>query len=232
MAHRSVDRRSAAAAERSILNSRGRFWQPGDLSLPASTAHHLLSRLVAAGELRRVRRGLYWRGRKTLLGMAPPSSEALLAELAPGQGVGPAGLSAANALRLSTQVPRYAEYAVPHRAPGDIGTVKFVSRAARKERLRSRLNPTEVAALEVLDAWDKVIEVDPTDAMRRLGDLLRAGEIRPDRLAKAAATEPGPAKGRIKTLLEHSGNRELAEKIPGKSSARTRRPRAASLATR
>lgn len=227
MTHQTIDRRAAAAAERAVLNSTGRFWEPRDLKVPASTAHHLLSRLVEAGELRRIRRGLYWRGRKTLLGMAPPPQDALIAELAPGRGVGPAGLSAANALRLSTQVPRRAEYAVPDRAPSDIGTLKFVSRAARKGRAKCNLNQTEVAALEVLDSWDSVIEVSPREAMKRLEDMLRKGELRPEKLAAAAATESGPAKARLKMLLEHTGKADLAHKITpttrkGKSAARKR----------
>ena len=124
--------------------------------------------------------------------MAPPPLDALIAELAPGKGVGPAGLSAANALRLSTQVPRRAEYAVPRRAPGDIGTIKFVSRTSREGREKSKLTPTEVAALEVLDAWESVIEVPPSDAMRRLEGLLRKGDLRPEKLAAAATTELEP----------------------------------------
>jgi hypothetical protein len=234
MTQQTIDRRAAAAAERSILKTTGRFWEPSDLRLPASTAHHLLSRLVEAGELRRVRRGLYWRGRKTLLGMAPPPQDVLIAELAPGNGVGPAGLSAANALRLSTQVPRRAEYAVPHRAPRDIGTLKFVSRTARTGRAKSKLTPAEVAALEVLDAWESVIEVPPSDAMSRLEGLLRKGDLRPEKLAAAATTEPGPAKERLKTLLEHTGNGALAAKIAPKPGARrsTRTTRTAPLAAK
>lgn len=232
MSQQHLDRRAANAARRAILNSSGRFWRPSDLRVPASTGQHLLAALVEAGELRRIRRGLYWRGTKTPLGMSPPPQDALVTELTGhGKGVGLAGLSAANALRLSTQVPRRAEYAVPHRPPADTGTIRFVSRTARKGRTRSKLNPTEVAALEVLDGWEHLIEVTPSEAMERLEGLIRDGLIRPDKLARAATTEPGPVKVRLKTLLEHTGNRGLAEKIPAARS-RTKATTVASLAAR
>lgn len=208
-----VDRQSAATARKAVLSSSRRFWRPADLNLPDSTAQHLLAALVDAGELRHVRRGLYWRGVKTPLGMSPPPQDALVSELAPGRGVGLSGLSAANLLRLSTQIPKRAEYAVPGRAPADTGSVKFVSRAARKGRVKSRLNPTEVAALEVLDAWSRVIEVSPNDAMRRLAELVNTGAIRAEKLANAATTETSATQKRLHTLLERAGETSLAAKV-------------------
>src|SRR5438128_79545 len=95
---------SMRADRAAVLRSRDRFWRPREIAGAASTVQHLLADLTRAGELRRVRRGLYWRGTKTPLGMSPPSTATLAAEVAKGKGVGPAGLSAANMLRLSTQV--------------------------------------------------------------------------------------------------------------------------------
>lgn len=217
MAQQQLDRRAAMRARRAILNSSGRFWRPGDLGLPESTAQHLLAALVDRGDLRRIKRGLYWRGTKTPLGMSPPPQEALVKQLAGTKAIGLAGLSAANSLRLSTQVPRRAEYAVPCRAPGPAGAVKFVSRTARKGRTRANLNPTEVAALEVLNDWERVIEVTPTEAMQRLARLVREGKIRPERVARAAITEPGPAKARLKALLAVTHNEQWAAKIDAAS---------------
>lgn len=212
MAHRQLDRAAATEARRAILTSAERFWRPTDLRLPASTSQHILTALVRGGELRRVRRGLYWRGTKTPLGMSPPPHDALISELTGGKGVGLAGVAAANALRLSTQVPRRAQYAVPHRAPASTGAITFVSRTARTGRARSNLNPIEVAALEVLNDWDRVIEVSPDEAMDRLEGLVRDGAIRPRVLARAATTEPAPARERLKALLERSGNGQVTVK--------------------
>jgi hypothetical protein len=169
--------------------------------------------------------------------MSPPPPNALVNELTGGKGVGPAGLSAANALRLSTQVPRRAEYAVPRRAPADAGAIRFVSRAARSGRARSRLNPTEVAALEVLDAWEDVIEVSPDEAIERLGRLVRDGAIRPEKMARAATTESKPVKDRLKVLLERTDNRGLALQVAAspahaKAASRVKASQRASLAAR
>lgn len=221
------NRQGAAAARRAVLASRGRFWEPNHFSLTPSTVHHLLGELETRGELRRVRRGLYWRGTRTPLGMAPPPTERLIEALAPGPGVGPAGLSAANLLRLSTQIPRRALVAVPERAPSDTGSVAFVSRATRTGRAEAELNATEVAALEVLDDWNAVLEVTPDEAAARLSDLLRTGDLRAERLTQAATTEPGRTRARLAALLAAAGRDDLAARIPSPDP----RTRQAALAT-
>jgi hypothetical protein len=208
------DRHCAQAARRSLLSSRNRFWKTADIDAPPSTAQHLLADLVTQGELRHIRKGLYWRGIKTPLGMAPPSSDALAAELTDRMGIGPAGLSAANALRLSTQIPRRAQYAVPARPPSDGDTVHFVNRSARRGRAERALSPTDVAALEVLDGWDRVIETSPSEAMSRLSTLIRSGSIDPGRLAGASGTEPGSARARLRYLLRSAGLPTLADEVP------------------
>ena len=129
-----------------------------------------------------------------------------------------AGLSAANALRLSTQIPRRAEYAVVSRPPSDTDLVHFVNRSARRSRSASKLSPTDVAALEVLDGWDRVIETGPREAMARLTDMIRSGRIDPSRLARASKTEPGSSRARLRYLLRNAGMPTLADKVrsPGR----------------
>jgi len=223
MATASRDRRTPARERERILHSRDRFWRPEDLATSGSTTQHLLARLVDEGELRRIRRGLYWRGQRSPLGMAPPPTEALIAELAPGLGVGPAGLYAANLLRLSTQVPRRAQIAVPSRAPESLNSIQFVGRSARPGRRRAGLNPTEVALLEVLASWESAIEVAPAEAWARLLELLSTGAARADRLVRAGHTEPATVRTRLRELLRAHGREDLAEQVP----AADRRTRAA-----
>ena len=146
--------------------------------------------------------------------MAPPATEVLVNELAPGPGVGPAGLYASNALRLSTQVPRWAETAVPSRAPRDAGTIRFWARPSRTGRRTARLNPTEVAFLEVLSSWESVIELPPAEARERLLELLASDAISEDRLARAAATEPASTRARLRELLRPRGRDDLADRVP------------------
>jgi len=205
----------AAHVRESILCSSGRFWSASDLSGASSTRQHLLSELAHRGELLHVRRGLYWRGRKTPLGMSPPSPEALTEKLVGKQGVGPAGLSAAHRLRLSTQVPRKAQIAVPERPPVSSGPVIFVSRAARKLRKTAALTADEVALLEALDGWSHVIEVPLADAWQRLRDAVKDGEVSATRLAEASATEPALVRVRLSALLTQAGFSDYARQVPG-----------------
>ena len=208
------DRRTPVRERERILRSHNRFWRPKELSSPGSTKQHLLAELVDEGELRRIRRGLYWRGAKSPLGMAPPPTAALIAELAPGPGVGPAGLYAANLLRLSTQVPRRAEIAVPARAPQSLGSIRFVARPARSARIGAGLNSTEVAVLEVLGSWESAIELPPAEAWARLVQLLASGQARADRLARAGRSEPASVRARLRELLRALGRGDLADRVP------------------
>jgi len=207
-------RRSTARNRDRILRSSERFWRPSDLELATSTAQHLMTLLVRDGELRHVRKGLYWRGIKTALGMSPPPPSALISEIVGSDGVGPAGLSATNHLRLSTQIPRRSIIAVPSRAPSDTAAVTFVSRAARTGRRTARLNASEVALLETLEAWDRVIEVPMSEAWDRLGGLLTDGTMRSERLCTAARTEPGSVRTRLAALLTDAGLPEFAISVP------------------
>jgi hypothetical protein len=208
------DRATSVRERDRILHSRDRFWRPEDLGTSGSTTLHLLADLVEAGELRRIRRGLYWRGTKSPLGMGYPRTEDLVRELAPGPGVGPAGLYAANLLRLSTQVPRRAEIAVPHRAPRDERSIRFVARPARVERRRVGLSPIEVALLEVLASWESSVELPPAEALDRLLELLASSAARPDRLARASRTEQASTRARLRVLLRAHGRADLAEQVP------------------
>ncbi|MBO0834286.1 MAG: hypothetical protein J2P28_02060, partial [Actinobacteria bacterium] len=163
----------AAPAVRSrVLSSRDRFWHPADFEGSPEAISKALSRLTATGELRRVRRGLYWRGTHTRLGMSPPPPGRVAAELSGGPGVGPAGLSAAIDLGLTTQVPRYDIVAVPQRVPRHPGNVRLVSRAASTRRRSERLRPAEVALLEVLRDWGALVEVPDREAAKRIANLL------------------------------------------------------------
>jgi len=200
----------APEVRRRVLPSRDRFWRPEDFDGSPDAVAQTLSRLVRAGELRRVRRGLYWRGTPTRLGMAPPPPDRLAGEVAGGPGTGPAGWSAALALGLSTQVPRRETIAVPGRAPRNPGAVHFASRAASTKRRDERLRPVEVALLEVLRDWDSLVEVPTEEAVHRIARLADTDEVRLDRLVRASATEPPRVRERLRRLLDALGRSTFA----------------------
>lgn len=203
----------APAVRERILGSRERFWRPEDFDGSTEAVAQVLSRLTRAGELRRVRRGLYWRGAPTRLGMSPPPARRLADEVVGGPGTGPAGWSAALALGLSTQVPRRETMAVPGRAPRSPGAVRFVSRAASTKRRDERLRPAEVALLEVLRDWDTLVELPVHDAVERIGRVIETGAVRVDRLVRASATEPPRVRERLRRLLGAIGLPAVADAV-------------------
>ena len=203
----------ATEVAKRVLPSRDRFWRPEDFDGSPAAVTKALSRLARAEEVRRVRRGLYWRGASTRLGMAPPPPSRLAGEVVGGPGTGPAGWSAALALGLSTQVPRRETIAVPGRAPRNPGAVRFVSRASSTRRRDERLRPAEIALLEVLRDWDTLVEVSTSDAVARVGDLTDSGAVRVDRLVRAATTEPPRVREGLRGLLRAIGLPEAAELV-------------------
>ena len=117
MSESTAERSTAAVVRGRVMRSSGKFVRPQDFAGPRGAVLREPSRRVEAGDLRHVRKGLYWRGQKTMLGMAPPAPLDLVQELVGVSGVGPAESSAALALGLSTQHPRRETFAVPVRPP-------------------------------------------------------------------------------------------------------------------
>jgi hypothetical protein len=208
-----TETRIAPEVRKRVLASHDRFWHPEDFHGSPDAVAQALTRLVRGGELRRVRRGLYWRGAPTRLGMAPPPPSRVVNEVVTGPGIGPAGWSAAHALGLSTQVPRRDTIAVAGRAPRTPSGVHIVSRAASTGRRDERLRPAEVALLEVLRDWDNLVEVPTLEAIDRVARLADTGAIRLDRVARASATEPPRVRERLRRLLGALGRIATAQTI-------------------
>lgn len=207
------DTNCAPEVRKRVLPSFDRFWRPEHFDGSPDAVAQTLSRLARAGELRRVRRGLYWCGAPTRLGMAPPPPNRLSDEIVGGPGTGPAGWSAALALGLSTQVPRRVTIAVPGRKPRNPGKVHFVSRAASTKRRDERIRPVEVALLEVLRDWNTLVEVPTQEAVDRIARLMDIGVLRIDRLVRASATEPPRVRERLRRLLGALGRSPSASAV-------------------
>lgn len=210
-----------------VLRSRDRFWRPADFDGSPEAVAQALHRLKVDGELLHVRKGLYWRGTKTMLGMAPPSADTLVKAVASERrGVGPTGASAANTLGLSTQIPRRPAFAVPARVPESLPAgVDMVSRTGCRNRVAANARPAEVALLEVLRDWSALVEVDDAEATGIIKSHLDHGALRAGALTKVAATEPAPVRNGLATLLANCGygsdaaNIGIAASISGMMSA-------------
>lgn len=181
-------RESVAGATRHRIDRAraGTFFRRRDFEGGDRAVESALSRLAAEGELIRVRRGLYWRGKKTRFGMTHPSVlEAAVAVGGPGSG--PAGIAAAHLLGLTTQVPSTVDVVVPGKTPEPMPGVRFRSRPySRRER---RLTPVEVAVLEVLRDPDATEAPWPA-VEARIRELIANGTVRGRVLDAEATTEP------------------------------------------
>lgn len=174
-----------------------RLWEVEDFADLGSgpALWQALARLAKAGELRRVRKGLYWRGDRVAafpsLGMSPPPGEQLARHAAGvDAGYGLAGPSAANALGLSTQVPRQQWWAIPRRPPSGMpDSVRFVDRSSAPGRVAHALRPIEVAVLEVL-AHPEWVEGNRGRIEARIRELASQGRVDVERLRAASETEP------------------------------------------
>lgn len=207
------DASTSAAVRGRVSRSRDRFWHPEDFDGPPEAVGKALARLTTAGELRRLRRGLYWRGRSTPLGMAPPPASRLATELIGEPGSGPAGLTAALLLGLTTQVPRIDTIAVPGRVPRPVSGVRFVSREAAWRRRDERLRAGDVALLEVLRSWPDLVEVPPDVAIDLVASLVGDGRIDLGRVVRASSTEPPLVRERLRALLRRLDLEDESDKV-------------------
>lgn len=162
------------------------FIAVGELPGSRRAVECALSRLAADGGVVRVRKGLYWKGPRTRFGMASPRSADVALEVA-GLGAGPAELSAAHLLGLTTQVPSVAVVAVPGRVPSPVPGARFVSRSI--ERRIAGLRPVEVAVLEVLRGGPALIEKPWTELAAAIERLVAVGEVRLDVLTSSVSDE-------------------------------------------
>lgn len=209
--------RSQSAAKRvrqRILAGGERFWRHEDFEgLSPSGVATALSRLARDGELLRVRKGVYFRSRPTVIGPSVPAASGAVASSLRVP-LHPAGLSAANLLGLSTQNPARREYATP---ASDPPTALAGSRVrTRRPRARAMLTAEEGALLELLRDRASTSDLSPPETARRLRNLLSDRE-RFARLAQAATQEPPRVRAMLGALGELAGAEEQRLQILRKS---------------
>jgi Family of unknown function (DUF6088) len=176
---------AATVRERVHASPPGTFLRRKDFAGSDRAVESELSRMVLAGELIRVRRGIYYRGMPTRFGMTRPSLiEAAIAVAGPGSG--PAGISAAHMLGLTTQVPGTVEVAAAGKVPEAMAGVRFRLRPYGRRELG--LTPVEVAVLEVLRDPGSTETTWP-EVQARFADLIATSVIRATVLADEVADE-------------------------------------------
>ncbi len=215
---------SAAAQVRNrVLASTDRFWRVEHFDGASHAVVLELRRLVDAGELERVRRGVYWRGRKTRFGSSLPRALDVLREVVGDrEAVGATGWYAANLLGLSTQVAPQPALSVTRRPPSGLRGIRIVDRTSRTGRRDARLSGLEATLLEALEGWERYVELKRPAALQRFVEILRDPEVRIDRLVRAARTESPIVRERLRAVLEHGGWTSEAAKITGARSGSSR----------
>lgn len=176
----------------------GTLFAVADFEGPRGAVETALSRLEHRGELRRVRKGLYFKGVRSRFGSGKPREEDIVYKVCGRKGVGPAGWSAGRVLGLTTQVPARPEFAVLGAAPTGISGVGFHS---RKNLARIELNPREIAVLEVLRVWPMAGEASWIELVDRVRELHDEGAINLERLRKVASRERSPGLRQRMTAL-------------------------------
>lgn len=181
-------KKSAAALVRNrVARGKSRYWKHSDFGdLPASAVATTLSRLAREGVLERVGKGVYYRPRPTSLGPSLPAASAVATQTlrAP---LHPAGLSAANALGLTTQNPGRAEYATS--APAPPSALRDAVVHTGRPAARAGLCAEDGAILETLRERARSSDLSPEKTARRLLRLL-ADERRFLAVAEVAISEP------------------------------------------
>ncbi len=190
---------AAARIRRRIERGGERFWRVSDFgTLPPRTVARTLARLAEAGMVERVRQGLYYRSRSTVLGPSIPSVTAVASHMV-GAALHAAGLSAANVLGLTTEYPARPELATPAaNPPSALGNAVVHT---RRPASRAHLSAEEGALIETLRTRGRSSDVGPARTIRRLLRILGTGGTF-ERVARASLDEPPRVRAMLGALGE------------------------------
>jgi hypothetical protein len=180
------------------------YWRLSDFSgLPPTAVCKTLSRMVEAGTLERVNKGLYYRPRQTRFGRSRPS-QSEIQKLPVAQTVQPAGLSAANLLGFTTQNSIQGEFAT---SANSVPRTIIGSRAkvhTRRPETWKHLSNTEAALLDLLRSRAKLSELSPEQTKQRLLECFREG-VSFERLVAVADAEPPRVRAMLGAIAQELG---------------------------
>lgn len=209
--------RQASAHIRSRIERGGeRLWHFDDFSdVPISAVAQTLSRLTRLGTLRRISKGVYYRGRETAFGPSLPNPAAIRKLASRAKPVFPAGIAAANLLGFTTQTARRGEVATSgFRLPRKLLGHDTVVHTRRPEAWAG-LSDEDAALLDFLRRGGRTGELPPDETVHRLLALLRHPK-RFERLLKVAHSEPPRVRAMLGAIGEEIGT-------PGRALERLKR---------
>ena len=189
-----------------------RLWRFEDFpGVPASAVAQALSRLARQGELQRLSKGVYYRGRQTALGRSLPNPTAIQRLAATRKTMFPAGVAAANLLGFTTQAAGRTEIAtsalsLPRKLVGSKTLIH-----TRRPEAWAGLSEADAALLDFLRRGGRTSELSPEETVRRTVALLRKPQ-RFERLLKIAGSEPPRVRAMIGAIGEEIGKKPVALK--------------------
>ena len=160
-----------------------------------------LSRLSRSGELRRVRRGLYYRPKKTAFGESQPNPESVVKMLL--QNRNSVRTHEFNRLGLTNQMSGALTNAASRKARlKGVGGValRFVKRPEQKG-----IRDDERTVLDALRGIDTIPDTTPAGVIARIKLLISRGQFDFDRLARFASTEPPRVRALLGAIAEDAG---------------------------
>jgi len=194
--------RTAAAVRDRVMRGGERLWRREDFpDLPPQAVSQALSRLARQDKLRRVHKGTYYRPHPSTLGESRAAQSDMLSRLlrAP---VHPAGLTAANALGLSTQNPARPQFAAPTTRPGS--RPREWTMTVGRPPSRRRLSADEAAVLELLRDHAMTSDLSPEETAERIKRLL-ADDDAFAHLARVALDEPPRVRAMLGAIGQELG---------------------------
>lgn len=183
-------RDTTTQVRRRIKRGGERLWRYADFTdLPPAAVAQALSRLMRAGEIRRLSKGIYYRPRQTAFGQSQPNPAAIQKLAASDRALFPSGISAAGLLGFTTQQPARGEVAttapsLPRKLLGD-ETITHL----RRPISWTGLSESDAALLDFLRRRAETSELSPQETISRLLALARQKGCF-ERLLKAAPSEP------------------------------------------
>ncbi len=211
-----IRRRSVVGRVRVRIEAEGeRVWRAADfLGMDRSwTAHAVaqaLSRLARQGVVRRLGKGLYYRGRETAFGPSVPSPGMIQSVPLAGRAVFPAGHAAAGLLGLTTQQPALPEIATTGGSLPRMIVGKHAVIHTRRPTSWGGLDAEDAAILGVLRQRALTSELSPQETIKRLlSHMKKSGRFA--RLCRVASTEPPRVRAMLGAIGQQLGrsSREL-----------------------
>jgi len=203
-------RHSVVGRVRARIEAEGeRMWRAADFlgtdrSWTAHAVSQALSRLARQGVVRRLGKGLYYRGRETAFGPSVPSPGMIQSVPLAGRAVFPAGHAAAGLLGLTTQQPAVPEIATTGASLPRLIVGKHAVIHTRRPASWRYLDAEDAAILDVLRQRAVTSELSPEETVHQLlSHLKKPGRF--TRLCRVASTEPPRVRAMLGAIGEQLG---------------------------